>query len=453
MKDSAKNSWKPDSWKAYPAEQQPSWPETANLQGALDDLATFPPLVFAGEVRTLKERLASVVKGEDFLLQGGDCAESFDEFNANIIRDKLKVILQMAAILTYGLNRPVVKIGRIAGQFAKPRSSPIETRNGISLPSFRGYSVNAPNFAEQARTPDPERLVRAYFHSAATLNLLRAFTSGGFADLNKVHIWNQDFVANSPNGQRYAKLADKISEALHFMKVCGIDSSNTPVLKEVEYYTSHEALLLDYEQALTRRDSLTGDFYCCSAHFLWIGERTRQPDGAHVEFLRGVKNPLGCKIGPTATEDELLRICDALNPANEPGRLTLITRFGHQSIEKRLPPLIRAIEREGRAVVWCCDPKHGNTYTSSSGYKTRSFDHLLNELRSFFAIHAAEGTVSGGVHFELTGENVTECTGGARDIRDHDLDNRYQTSCDPRLNNEQALEMAFLIVEADSKCR
>jgi 3-deoxy-7-phosphoheptulonate synthase len=447
MKDSVKSSWNPDSWRAYPAEQQPTWPDTENLTDVLNKLSTFPPLVFAGEVRTLKERLASVARGDDFLLQGGDCAESFDQFNANIIRDNLKVILQMAAILTYGLSRPVVKVGRIAGQFAKPRSNPIETRNGISLPSFRGYSVNDPNFSAQARAPDPERLVRAYFHSAAMLNLLRAFTRGGFADLNKVHVWNQDFVANSPNGKRYGILAEKISDALRFMKVCGIDSSNTPVLKEVEYYTSHEALTLDYEQALTRRDSLTGDFFCCSAHFLWIGERTRQTDGAHVEFLRGVKNPLGCKIGPTATEDDLLRICDSLNPSNEPGRLTLITRFGNDVIEKRLPPLIRAIEREGRVVAWCCDPMHGNTFTSSSGYKTRFFDNILSELRSFFAIHAAEGTISGGVHFELTGEDVTECTGGARDIRDCDLDSRYKTSCDPRLNNEQALEMAFLIVE------
>ena len=447
MKDTTSRPWKPDSWKAFPAEQQPRWPDPDALQRALDDLASFPPLVFAGETRSLRQQLASVVSGDAFLLQGGDCAESFDQFNADIIRDNLKVILQMAAILTYGLSRSVVKVGRIAGQFAKPRSSPVETRNGVSLPSFRGYSVNGPAFSEQARIPDPERLVRAYFQSAATLNLLRAFTSGGYADLNKVHIWNQDFVAYSPNGQRYAKLADKISEALRFMKVCGIESANTPVLKEVDYFTSHEALVLGYEQALTRRDSLTGDFYGCSAHMLWIGERTRHPDGAHVEFLRGVHNPVGCKIGPEASDLELLRLCDALNPANDPGRLTLITRFGHDRIEACLPPLLRAVRREGRAVAWCCDPMHGNTSTASSGLKTRSFDHILDELETFFSIHAAEGTVPGGVHFELTGENVTECTGGAREIRENDLNSRYETSCDPRLNNEQALEMAFSIVE------
>lgn len=395
----------------------------------------------------MSEQLAAVVRGEAFLLQGGDCAESFDKFDANTIRDKLKVILQMSVILTFGLNRPVVKVGRIAGQFAKPRTNPLETRGGVSLPSFRGYSVNDPDFSEQARTPDPDRLMRAYFQSAATLNLLRAFSSGGFADLNKVHIWNQDFVANSPNGQRYARLADRIGEALRFIKVCGIDSSNTPVLKQVNYYTSHEALILDYEQALTRRDSLTGDFYCCSGHLLWIGDRTRQPDGAHVEFLRGIRNPLGCKVGPTATGEELLRICDALNPSNEAGRLTLITRFGHDRIEKCLPPLLRAMKREGRNIAWCCDPMHGNTFTASSGYKTRSFDHIMSEIRSFFTVHAGEGTVAGGVHLELTGENVTECTGGARKIRDGDLNGRYETSCDPRLNNEQALETAFLIVE------
>jgi 3-deoxy-7-phosphoheptulonate synthase len=447
MEETTRKAWKPDSWQGFPAQQQPVWPDAAALKKTLDALASFPPLVFAGEARTLKQQLAAVVRGEAFLLQGGDCAESFDTFNANSIRDKLKVILQMAAILTYGLDRPVVKVGRIAGQFAKPRSSPLETREGVSLPSFRGFSVNDPDFTEQARTPDPERMERAYFQSAATLNLLRAFTGGGFADLNKVHLWNQDFVANSPNGQRYARLADKISEALRFMKVCGIDSTNTPVLKQVDYFTSHEALILGYEQALTRRDSLTGDFYCCSAHLLWIGERTRQPDGAHVEFLRGVQNPLGCKLGPTANADELLRICDALDPDNEAGRLTLITRFGHDQIEKRLPSLVRVIKREGRNIVWCCDPMHGNTFTASSHLKTRSFDHILSEIRSFFTIHEAEGTVPGGVHFELTGEDVTECTGGAREISDSDLNHRYETTCDPRLNNEQALEMAFLIVE------
>jgi 3-deoxy-7-phosphoheptulonate synthase len=447
MEDSRIRAWKPDSWKGFPAEQQPSWPDTEALKKTLQTLGSFPPLVFAGEARTLKQQLAAVVRGEAFLLQGGDCAESFDTFSANSIRDKLKVILQMAAILTYGLERPVVKVGRIAGQFAKPRSSPLETREGVSLPSFRGFAVNDPDFTEQARTPDPERLERVYFQSAATLNLLRAFTGGGFADLNKVHLWNQDFVANSPNGRRYAGLAEKISEALRFMKVCGIDATNTPVLKQVDYFTSHEALILGYEQALTRRDSLTGDFYCCSAHLPWIGERTRQPGGAHVEFLRGVQNPLGCKLGPTASAEELLRICDALDPGNEEGRLTLITRFGHDQIEKLLPPLLRAIKREGRNVVWCCDPMHGNTFTVSSGLKTRSFDHILGEIRSFFDIHEAEGTVPGGVHFELTGEDVTECTGGARQIRDSDLNHRYETTCDPRLNNEQALEMAFLIVE------
>ncbi|MBF0310740.1 MAG: 3-deoxy-7-phosphoheptulonate synthase class II [Magnetococcales bacterium] len=439
--------WKLDSWKQYPALQQPEWPDAEALASCVANLSRFPPLVFAGEVRSLHQLLADASAGKAFILQGGDCAESFLDFTANSIRDKLKVMLQMAVILTYGVAKPIVKVGRIAGQFAKPRSSPTETKNGVCLPSFRGESVNDPDFSEEARQPDPTRLERAYFQSAATLNLLRAFTHGGFAELSRVQSWNQDFVAHSPQGQRYSELADKLSEALRFMKVIGINSQNTPILYEIEYFTSHEALLLEYEQALTRKDSLTGDWYDCSAHMLWIGERTRQVDGAHVEFLRGVKNPLGCKVGPKVTPDELLRLCDRLNPDNLPGRLSLITRCGHQKIAESLPGLIRAVRREGRNVIWICDPMHGNTYATPSGIKTRSFDHILAELRQFFEIHESESTVPGGVHFELTGDNVTECVGGSIDIREEELEERYETTCDPRLNAAQSLDMAFLISE------
>ena len=439
--------WQPDSWQRCNAQQQPDWPDREALAEMCARLSKYPPLVFAGETRSLKRQLAAVSRGEAFLLQGGDCAESFHDFTANSIRDKLKVLLQMAVILTHGLSKPVVKVGRIAGQFAKPRSSPMEVQDGVSLPSFRGESVNDPYFSEEARQPDPGRLERAYFQSASTLNLLRAFTSGGFADLRQLHNWNQDFVAGSPQGQRYAHLANQMEDILRFFEVIGIDSRHDSVLKEVEYFTSHEALILEYEAALTRVDSLTGDYYDCSAHMLWIGERTRQLDGAHVEFLRGVKNPLGVKISAKAGADEVLRLCDRLNPGNEPGRLTLITRFGHDQVAEALPALLRGVAREGRSIVWTCDPMHGNTYSAPDGYKTRSFDHILSELKQFFQIHQAEGTIPGGVHFELTGDNVTECVGGSHDVREEHLKERYMTTCDPRLNAAQSLDIAFLVAE------
>ncbi len=439
--------WRLDSWKQCEAQQQPDWPDRGLLDETCRQLSVYPPLVFAGETRSLKKHLAKVSRGEAFLLQGGDCAESFHDFSANSIRDKLKVLLQMAVILTHGLSKPVVKVGRIAGQFAKPRSSPMETQNGVSLPSFRGESVNASSFDEEARQPDPKRLERAYFQSASTLNLLRAFTSGGFADLRQLHNWNQDFVAQSPQGKRYAHLAEQMGDILRFFKVIGIDSNHENLLREVEYFTSHEALILEYESALTRVDSLTGDYYDCSAHMLWIGERTRQLDGAHVEFLRGVKNPLGVKVGPKATADDVLQLCDRLNPDNEPGRLTLITRFGYDKIAESLPTLLRAVTREGRSVVWSCDPMHGNTYAAPGGFKTRAIDHILSELKLFFAIHQGEGTIPGGVHFELTGDNVTECVGGSHEVREEHLKERYETTCDPRLNAAQSLDIAFLVAE------
>ncbi|MEG3640206.1 class II 3-deoxy-7-phosphoheptulonate synthase [Magnetococcus sp. PR-3] len=441
------NPWQPDSWRKLTALQQPEWPDQASLKQACDNLGSYPPLVFAGEVRALSDHLARVANGQAFLLQGGDCAESFGEFNANAIRDKLKILLQMAVILTYGGGRPVVKVGRIAGQFAKPRSSPTETKGEQTLPSFRGEMVNDPYFSEASRNPDPNRLERVYFQSASTLNLLRAFTSGGYADLHSLNNWTRSFVANSPQGQRYAEIADKLSDALKFMDTIGISSSNTSVLHEVEYFTSHEALILDYEQALTREDSLTNEHYCCSAHMLWIGERTRQLDGAHVEFLRGVKNPIGVKLGPTATAEDALRLCDALNPDNTPGRLTFITRFGHNKVEEGLPKLIQGVQREGRSIIWSCDPMHGNTFTASTGHKTRNVDHVMSEIRSFFNVHKAEGTCPGGVHFELTGDKVTECVGGSHDLTEDQLPERYETTCDPRLNATQSLDIAFLIAE------
>lgn len=440
-------TWHPQSWKRFEALQQPEWPDPDALERTHANLSCYPPLVFAGEVRSLKKNLAHVANGDAFLLQGGDCAESFSDFTADAIRDKLKVLLQMAVILTHGLNKPIVKVGRIAGQFAKPRSSPTETKDGVSLPSFRGESVNDPYFSEHARLPDPQRLERAYFQSASTLNLLRALTNGGFADLRQLHSWNQDFVAQSPQGQRYARLADRLEGVLHFMKAVGIDDNHRSVLSEVEYFTSHEALILEYESALTRRDSFTGDFYDCSAHMLWIGERTRQLDGAHVEFLRGVKNPVGVKIGPKVTPDELLGLCDQLNPDNEPGRLTLICRFGHHAIADTFPPLLRRVTQGGREVVWICDPMHGNTYTAPGGIKTRAITDIMSELKRFFSIHKAEGTVPGGMHLELTGNNVTECLGGSHEVREENLTERYWTTCDPRLNVAQSLDIAFRVAE------
>lgn len=439
--------WNPDSWRGLPVLQQPVWPDRAALGRVEARLKRFPPLVFAGEARNLKARLGQVASGKAFLLQGGDCAESFAEFHPDNIRDTFRVLLQMAVVLTFGAKRPIVKVGRLAGQFSKPRSGDTETIKDVTLPAYRGDMVNAIEFTAEARTPDPERLVQAYNQSAATLNLIRAFAQGGFADLHRVHRWNLGFVARSPQGARYEDLANRLSETLDFMAACGLTSETTPQLRETEFYTSHEALILEYEQALTRIDSTSGDWYACSAHMLWIGDRTRQPGGAHVEFLRGIKNPIGLKAGPSLAPDELIRLIDALNPENEPGRLTVISRMGADKVETALPPLVRAVEREGRAVVWACDPMHGNTIKSSTGYKTRAFDRILAEVKGFFAVHRALGTYPGGVHFEMTGQDVTECLGGAQAITEESLSDRYHTHCDPRLNASQALELAFLIAE------
>ena len=440
-------SWTPDSWKILPAEQQPDWEKSEVYSKVISEISGYPPLVFAGEVRALKQQLGDAAQGNGFLIQGGDCAETFDDFRADSIRDKLKILLQMSVVLTYGASCNVVKLGRIAGQFAKPRSANTETRDGIELPSYRGDAVNDINFNEDSRKQNPKRLLRTYNQSAATLNLLRAFTTGGFADLNKVHVWNQEFIAQSPQGKRYEEIANSIDDALIFMKAVGINSDNTSALKLAEFFTSHEALLLGYEHALTRQDSLTGKWYNCSAHFLWIGDRTRQPNGAHVEFLSGVDNPIGIKVGPTINEEELITLCEKLNPENEWGKLTLISRMGADTVRSKLPPLIKTIKESGQKVLWVCDPMHGNTYKTDNGYKTRHFDTILEELEHFFAIHRAEETIPGGVHFELTGDNVTECLGGAREISNSDLNSRYETACDPRLNNEQSLELAFLVTD------
>jgi 3-deoxy-7-phosphoheptulonate synthase len=439
--------WAPDSWRTKPISQVPEYPDAARLQSVEERLRTYPPLVFAGEARRLQEALGNVAEGKAFLLQGGDCAESFAEFSANNIRDTFRVLLQMAVVLTFGAALPVVKVGRIAGQFAKPRSAPTETVGGVELPSYRGDIVNGMDFNADARRPDPERLVQSYNQSAATLNLLRAFAQGGFADLHKVHRWNLEFVADSPLGARYQELAERLSETLEFMAACGLTSETVPQIRETEFYTSHEALLLHYEQALTRVDSLTGKWYGCSAHLLWIGDRTRNLDGAHVEYMKGVQNPIGLKCGPNLEPDDLLRLIDALNPQNIPGRLTLIARMGHEKVEAKLPALIRAVKRHGAKVVWSSDPMHGNTIKSSSGYKTRPFDRILSEVKSFFAVHRAEGTHAGGVHFEMTGQDVTECIGGAKAVTEDSLADRYHTHCDPRLNASQSLELAFLIAE------
>ncbi|MCZ6814936.1 MAG: 3-deoxy-7-phosphoheptulonate synthase class II, partial [Alphaproteobacteria bacterium] len=425
--------------------QQPDWPDAAKLAEVEATLANYPPLVFAGEARRLTEQLARVADGKAFLLQGGDCAESFAEFHADNIRDTFRVLLQMAVVLTYGASCPVVKMGRMAGQFAKPRTDDFETQDGVTLPSYRGDIVNSMDFTEEARTPDPERWLKAYAQSASTLNLLRAFAQGGFADLHRVHRWNLGFVAESSQGEQYRELADRIDETLGFMEACGLTSETIPQIRETDFFTSHEALLLGYEEALTRTDSLTGEWYDCSAHFLWIGDRTRQADNAQVEFLRGVGNPLGMKVGPTMEADDLIRIIGLLNPGNVPGRLTLICRMGAGKVETKLPPLVRAVESEGCRVVWSCDPMHGNTVSSSSGYKTRHVDRIMEELRGFFAVHQAEGTYAGGVHFEMTGQDVTECIGGAEAISENALADRYHTHCDPRLNARQALELAFVI--------
>jgi len=444
---SATDVWGPDSWRNHPAGQQPEWPDEKELEASLEQIRRFPPLVFAGEARDLTQSLAAVAAGEGFLLQAGDCAESFDAFSADSIRDKLKVILQMAVALTYSTGVPTVKIGRMAGQFTKPRSSPVETRDGVELPSFRGDTVNDFAFDADARRPDPTRLVRAYHQSAATLNLIRAFTKGGFADLGKVHAWNLEFVERSPAGRRYDALAGEIDRALRFMAACGIDLGTESQLRQVDFYTAHEALLLDYEEALTRRDSLTDDWYDCSAHLLWIGERTREVDGAHVEFLSGIENPVGVKLGPTATPDDAVGVCERLNPGRRPGRMVLYSRMGADRIDSVLPPLIDAVQKSGHPVVWACDPMHGNTFAHSSGYKTRHFDDVMAELRGFFTACRAVGVWPGGVHIELTGEDVTECLGGAEEVLGDQLEQRYETMCDPRLNARQSLDLAFQVAE------
>ncbi len=440
-------NWTKTTWQSHPADQQPEWPDSAALDRSLKQIESYPPLVFAGEARTLLTALGHVANGNAFLLQAGDCAESFDEFTAVNIREKLRVILQMAVVLTYSMGVPVVKVGRIAGQFAKPRSSNTEKIGARELPAFRGHMVNDPAPNEEARTPDPQRLVQAYHQSASTLNLLRAFTKGGFADLNRVHAWNQEFVATSAEGQRYEQMAAEIERALAFMRACGVDTESHSALHEVDVYTSHEALILGYEEALTRQDSLTGQWYDCSAHMLWIGERTRQLDGAHVEFLRGVGNPIGVKIGPNTTVDYLLSLCESLNPNRVPGRLTLISRMGADNVEASLRPLLRAVREAGHPVVWICDPMHANTFTADNGRKTRHFDEIFREIVGFVAAHRAEGTWPGGIHIELTGENVTECLGGVEAVSQGDLDTRYETVCDPRLNARQSIDLAFRVAD------
>ncbi len=438
--------WTKTSWRKFPALQQPNWPDQKVYDQVQAEIAELPPLVFAGEIRDLKAQLALAAEGNAFVLQGGDCAEEFAMCKAPVIRELLKVILQMAVVISYAGGKPVVKLGRIAGQYAKPRSADTEVVNGVEMPSYRGDMVNAIDPTPEARRPDPRRMLEGYFRACSTMNIVRAFTRGGFAALNRVHAWNNEFVKNSPQGQNYEKLAKNIDQAIKFMQLIGIDTE-IPQIKQASFYTSHEALLLGYEEALTRQDSTTGDWYDCSGHMLWIGDRTRQLDGAHIEFLRGVLNPIGMKVGPKHDIDEVKKIIHRLNPENEAGRLTLITRFGAKKIEDYLPRLAREMKQEGFNLVWSCDPMHGNTYTAGSGYKTRNFDEILQEIRAFFQIHWNEGTVPGGVHFELTGENVTECTGGGREIKDEQLVNNYLTNCDPRLNAEQSLELAFQIAE------
>lgn len=438
--------WKPDTWRSKRISQLPTYPDPKKLLAVEEKLAHYPPLVFAGEAERLKNRLTEVAAGKAFLLHGGDCAESFLNLNTHTLRDNFRILLQMAVILTFALKKHVVKIGRTAGQFAKPRSSDTETRNGITLPSYRGDIINGFEFEEHARIPNPDRMERAYFHAASTLNLLRAFAQGGFADLEQVHAWNLDFVQQSPQGQRYEAVTTKVQEAMSFMNALGIHSQTYNTIREIEFYTSHEALLLPYEQALTRRDTRldSESWYAGSAHLLWIGERTRQLDSAHLEFMRGISNPIGLKCSSALTPEDLIKLIDLLNPKNESGRLTLITRFGHQKIGDSLPKLIRTVQSEGKQVIWCCDPMHGNTLTASNGYKTRNFQHVLNEAQQFSAIHHAENSYAGGVHFEMTGSNVVECVGGDQEITEEHLSTGlYETLCDPRLNANQALELAF----------
>ena len=444
-------NWKINSWRNYPVKHIPEYPDKKELDGVLNKIKNFPPLVFAGETRHLKEQLANVVDGKAFLLQGGDCAESFAEFHPDNIRDTFKLILQMSLVLTYSASLPVIKLGRIAGQFSKPRSSPMENKNGVELPSYLGDNINGIDFTEKSRVPDPKRLFKAYSQSASTLNLIRAFSHGGFADLKKVHTWNLGFIKKTPAGKKFKELEDKIADALAFMDACGINSDFNRRLKTVNFWTSHEALLLPFEQAMTRVDSTTGEHHDTSAHFVWIGDRTRQIDGGHVEFCRGIENPVGIKCGPTLKSEDLINLCNRVNPKNEKGKITLISRFGHDSVDKFLPKLIRSIKKEGLNVIWSCDPMHGNTIKATSGYKTRPFNNVVKEVKNVFECHQSEGSYAGGLHIEMTGQDVTECTGGAQKISDRDLSHRYHTHCDPRLNANQALELAFLISDEIKK--
>lgn len=448
------NNWDTGSWRNFPIKQQPTYANQELLKKVEQELKSYPPLIFAGEARSLRSELAQVEKGKAFLLQGGDCAESFDAFNANNIKDLFKALMQMAVVLTFSGGCPVVKVGRVAGQFAKPRSSDFEEINGISLPSYRGDIINSIGFTEKERLPDPNKLIKAYNQSAATLNLLRAFSRGGMSDLNQVHSWNLDFIKDNALGIKYEELAAKITQTLEFMKACGITNENTSQLNETTLYTSHEALLLNYEEALTRQDSITGEWYDCSAHMLWIGDRTRDLDGAHLEYFRGIQNPIGCKVGPTMKEDELIRLIDAINPNNESGRLNLIVRMGANKVADIYPKLLKKVKDEGRNVLWSCDPMHGNTIKADNGYKTRDFDSILSEVKQFFQIHKAEGTVAGGIHLEMTGQDVTECTGStSAAITQEGLKSRYHTQCDPRLNADQALELSFMIAETLKEAR
>ncbi|WP_072680382.1 class II 3-deoxy-7-phosphoheptulonate synthase [Arcobacter sp. LA11] len=448
------NNWNPSSWRDFPIKQQPTYTDLEKLKKVEKELSSYPPLIFAGEAERLKGQLANVAAGKAFLLQGGDCAESFDAFNANNIKDLFKVMMQMAVVLTFSGGCPVVKVGRVAGQFAKPRSADFEEVNGISLPSYRGDIINTAGFSEKERTPKAKRLLKAYNQSASTLNLLRAFARGGMADLHQVHAWNLDFVKDNALGEKYDQLAAKISETMKFMEACGITGDNTVQLKETVLYTSHEALLLNYEEALTRQDSLSGKWYDCSAHMLWIGDRTRDLDGAHLEYFRGINNPIGCKVGPSMKEDELLKLIDALNPENEAGRLNLIVRMGHDKVSDIFPKLLKRVESEGKNIVWSCDPMHGNVEKAPNGYKTRDFANILSEVKQFFQIHKAQGSVAGGIHLEMTGQNVTECTGSTSSAITADgLASRYHTQCDPRLNADQSLELAFMIADTLKEAR
>ncbi len=441
-----KSQWSPSSWRSKPAKHMPIYKDANDLNKSIEKIRKFPPLVFAGEARSLKSKLANVADGKAFLLQGGDCAESFEDFHPDNIKNSFKVILQMAVVLTFGASCPVVKVGRIAGQFAKPRSSDKETIDGIELESYKGDIINGIDFTKEDRSPDPKRLIQAYNQSASTLNLLRAFSQGGYANLNKIHQWNLNFVEEE-NANKFSQIADRIDECLAFMKACGINDNNVSQIYETEFFTSHEALLLEYEEALTRIDSTTGNWYDVSAHMLWVGDRTRQLDGAHIEFVRGIENPVGIKVGPTSDPAELLKIIDYINPDNEAGKVTLICRMGADKIDNHLPAIIKKIQSEGKIVVWACDPMHGNTIKSESGFKTRPFEYIMNEVRNYMKIHKDKGTFPGGIHVEMTGKNVTECVGGAISIRDEDLSSRYHTHCDPRLNADQALELAFLVAD------